>query len=609
MRLVKIKFLESLTLAILALVSSAAYSNETSRSFHIFSEDLALCASDNLRACTEQGKASFSEDAKKGAIFDITEEALIRVNEFPWTEQLELKQQILTLLKQVKPKFDNNNVVLNERKLVRELRRLTFDFQGETLNGRDIWSTMFEFEKRNLFDLLEQKQTIGKTKRKINEVSVENTRQLASLQAFKNFFDSAQQIAGQTSKKRKPRVAFITGTNRDPYAEVDYYQQLFTELGFEATWLPIDAAMQTALAAKSYDSSACDKLEEFQIKRLASFRREILYPDLFKLQVSECKKTEPLINTVKRSDALFIADGSALLTYHALYTPSGKQSDTLSKILEMYHKQQIVIGVKGNTINAVTSIENQASIVAGEGIKLESPNSIRFLSGNEACSLGVDCNSLETERELVIVESGILPLLPFGVFDNQVSQKSRQLRALHSSQQVNSRFSFGLDSNTSAKVNVNLSDKGSTIEFEVNGLGGLWILDNESAPQQDFISQFTSHYLTHDDSAVVKESSVSMDFATWKRATQVSGSAPKVTSTQVLSRNNYLKLNNMLCVTGATNAHGTGQYDNVEFEVELKSKGASTTRKGAPRELNSNTTVCSFSGISNRIKINKTTSL
>ena len=77
------------------------------------------------------------------------------------------------------------------------------------------------------------------------------------------------------------------------------------------------------------DLTACDSLDEFQIKKLASYRRKVLYPDLFKLQVSQCKKKDAFIDTLKKSDALFIADGSPLLAFHSLHLPTGEKSELL----------------------------------------------------------------------------------------------------------------------------------------------------------------------------------------------------------------------------------------------------------------------------------------
>ena len=97
-------------------------------------------------------------------------------------------------------------------------------------------------------------------------------RNWVTKEAFAQLLSDAQKIA---DAKRKPRVAFITGGSRDPYRDVDYYQSLFEQLGFEAHWLAIDGAMQTVMSAQ--DTKLCDSLADYQVSKLASFRRDVLY--------------------------------------------------------------------------------------------------------------------------------------------------------------------------------------------------------------------------------------------------------------------------------------------------------------------------------------------
>lgn len=132
----------------------------------MLSDDLKVCSSENQRFCTKEGKESFSDDVKQKAIFDITDEALLRVSEYAWTEQEELKKQVADILKAVKPKFESKT--LTERQFVRALRGVSIEVGTETVSGRDIWQSLYEFEKRNLFDLLEQKQAESRSKRKKN---------------------------------------------------------------------------------------------------------------------------------------------------------------------------------------------------------------------------------------------------------------------------------------------------------------------------------------------------------------------------------------------------------------------------------------------------------
>ncbi|SFD11236.1 hypothetical protein [Pseudoalteromonas denitrificans] len=568
----------------------------------LFGQGLSFCASDNMQDCSKEKKESgFSDNSKQPAIYSITDDALTRLSEFPWTEQPELKLQTIALLKVLKPKLDGKK--LNERLFVRLLRRENLTYLNEPLKGRDIWSNLFEFEKRNLFDLLEQKQSLSSGKRLITAVDIKATENQSSLLAYNAFYKAAVKIAG---KKRKPRIAFITGNDRDPYKRVDYLKALFEDLGFEATWLPVDAAMQTALAAKQYDLTACDSLEEFQIKKLASYRRKILYPDLFKQQLASCKKKNEIVDNLKKSDALFIADGSALLSFHSFYTPTGEKSDVLLKLEEMLQNKQIILGLEGDSIHALS---NRSTIFSGDGLQVMLTPSTVMSSGNEACSLGLDCISLEAERNLGYLNKSILNVFPWGVFDTQISSLARQPRLIKTALETDNRFAFGLDKLTSIAITSDKTENGDIVEFTVLGKGGFWVFDTskialtDSLKQELITDEFTSYYLTHQDKMTLRNKAITVDFASWKYTNNTNTQSPTVTSSQPFARYNFYKLNKMLCNTGALEAKGSGDIQGLEYTLLLKKDASSTSRKGLITLDNKNLSTCSFASISSQIKI------
>jgi len=569
----------------------------------LFGQDLSFCSSDNLQQCDKEKKeAGFDDKAKKTAIYTITEQALERLNEVPWTEQPELKQQTIALLKVLKPQLDDKQ--LSERLFVRMLRRQTFSFLNEELKGRDVWSNLFEFEKQNLFDLLEQKQSSKSGKRLNTSVDIKSTNNQSSILAYKAFYDAAKKVSG---KKRKPRIAFITGNDRDPYQKVDYFQDMFEQLGFEANWLAIDSAMQTALVAKQYDLTACDSLDEFQIKKLASYRRKVLYPDLFKLQVSQCKKKDAFIDTLKKSDALFIADGSPLLAFHSFHLPTGEKSELLKKVEEMLTQKQIILGLEGSSIH---SLSNKSTIFSGDGLQVMLTPSTIMPSGNEACNLGLDCIALESEKNLGYLNSTVFNMFPWGVVDTQVSSLARQPRLIKTAIETNNRFAFGLDKSTSVAISTRKNENGDSIEFNILGKGGMWIFDTQKNGKQINLEtssiemeEFTSYYLTHQDSMTLRNGAISVDFASWKFTNTTNSQTPTVTSSQPFARYNFYKLNKMLCNTGATQAKGTGDIQGVDYTLLLKRDASSTARKGIITLDNKNLNPCSFASISSQIKI------
>ncbi len=585
------------SLAILNIQPAIAASDP---SLFLFGQELEFCASNNTKFCSEELKEKgFSSNDKTSPIYKITDDSISRLSEFPWTEQPELKLQAIALLNAVKPKIEGE--VLSERMFVRQLRRVSFDYQGTKLKGRDIWSNLFEFEKQNFFDLLEQKQASKSAKRYKTRVDIDATENDAAVIAFQEFYLAAKKVAG---KKRKPRVVFVTGSDRDPYKDVDYLKAVFENQGFDANWLPVDAAMQTALSAKAYDPTACESLEQFQVKKLASYRRKVLYPDLYKEQVTACQKNS-FLDTLMTADALFIADGSPLLTYHAFYTPTGEASEILTKLQDMLTNKQIILGIEGNSINA---INNQATIFSGQGLQVLLDQDVRLGSGLDACTLGVDCISMEAERNLGFLDSGILNLFPWGIVDNQMSSLTRHPRLMKAAAHSGTRFAFGLDTKTSVSIAIEQRDKGDIVNFKVLGQGGFWILDmpensGETSVESSLkTNKMTTYYLTHQDQAVLKNNAITVDFASWKYSNQSNDNNPTVTSSQPFTRDNYFKLNQMLCNTSALNAQGKGELQGIDYVLSLQKNSASTSRIGVMELDNQAKNICSFSGVTSQIK-------
>lgn len=593
------KSLASLLLGMAALLNAGQSIAQEQANLFLFGQELEVCSSDMDRYCSPAKKQTgFDESAKLGPIFQVTDEAITRLSDFNWTEQPELRAQVIAMLQSLKPQIEASQ--LSEREFVRLIRRSTFTHQDKTIKGRDVWSGLFEFERNNLFDLLEQKQATRAGKRLKTQVDLMATDNESALLAYQAFYERADQVAG---KKRKPRVALLTGVSRDPYQKVDYYTGLFEQLGFEVIWLPLDGAMQTALSVKEYDAEACSKLAQFQIQKLGSFRRNVLYPDLFKLQEAACRKDESILDSIKRADAIYIADGSNLLASHALNKPTGEPSPELLKIKEMLGNKQLIIAVEGQSINSLAS---RNTILSGEGAQVMIEPSNVYLSANEVCNLGVDCISTEAERELNYLSEGVLGLFPYGLIDTQLSSLARQTRLLKVAYDTQTQMSFGLDRKTALAISIEESDKGDSVTFDVIGSGGFWIFDIQDGKLSSNMAtgEYISHYFTHQDKVVYRNASVAPDFAPWKIATRLNSSNPTVTSSQPFGRYNYFKFSQMLCNTGASSAIAIGQLQEINYTLQLVKSASSAARQGVILLDGDKESRCSFSGVTNQILIN-----
>ncbi|MEO2281802.1 hypothetical protein [Pseudoalteromonas pernae] len=587
-----------LRVASLAVFGSCSISSAfASPQLLLMADDLQVCSSEHLKFCNTQSRESLNKDAyKQQPIFKITDEGLDRIRDMAWTEQPEIRTQAAEILKKARSHFGDD--AFGQTEFERYLRRSDFTLSNSDETAREFWFSLFEFEQQNFFDLLEQKQANSK-RRLTARVDFEGTRDWVTKDAFKELFKNAQGIA---DSKRKPRIAFVTGGSRDPYRDVDYYQALFEQLGFEAHWLPIDGAMQTLIGAK--DPALCDDLAQYQVSRLASFRRDSLYPDLYEKQQKLCRDPEQLFDLLRRSDALFIADSSPLLLYHAFYEGVNKPSELLEKIKDMVAKEQIFVAAQGESVNALVGGQRNATILSGEGVQVLAENPIIYANGFEACRLGVDCISVATSRELSYIQSGVLGLFPWGTLDTQVARYGKQPRLIKAGVESSSSLIFGLDSNSYAIVN-NLDKQTDDIELQVFGEGGMWIGDlrqsNDSMSVASQFGPFDSYFLTHEDSINLRGGILNVDLAAWKQAVNTTTVGPLVNSSTPFSRSNYHKLGQMQCNTGAATAGGTSDIDTQSYELTLNASGASNMRKGVLVKGGKRMGVCSFARISTQI--------
>ncbi|MEM0516621.1 hypothetical protein WCN91_14550 [Pseudoalteromonas sp. YIC-827] len=582
----------------MAMLGSCSVSAQAAPQLLLMADDLQVCSSERLQHCNSDSRERLSKSSyKQQPVFKITDEGLERIVNMAWTEQSNIRNQAVEILTKARQHFADD--IFSQQEFERYLRRSDFKLSNSETSAREFWFNLFDFEQQNFFDLLEQKQGSGKRRLK-PEVDINGTRNWVTKDAFAALFNAAQSIA---DAKRKPRIAYVTGGSRDPYRDVEYYQALFEQLGFEAHWLAIDGAMQAL--SQTNDPAKCANLAEYQVSRLASFRRDILYPQLYQRQQKLCQNPEQLYELLRRSDALFIADSSPLLLYHAFYQNANQPSELLKKIQEMTAKGQLLVAAQGESVNALVGGSQNATILSGEGVQVLTEEPIIYGNAFEACRLGVDCILVTNNRKLSYLQSGVLDLFPWGTLDTQVARHGKQPRLIKAGVQSSSSMIFGLDSNSYASVERIVGEEKDDIEVQVFGEGGLWLGDLRQS--QDSMSgamqfgPFDSYFLTHEDKISMRGGVVNVELAPWKQAVNTTSAGPLVNTSTPFSRANYHKLGQMQCNTGAATAGGSSDIDSQSYELILNASGASNMRKGVLVKGGKRMGVCSFARISTQI--------
>ena len=557
----------------------------------LLADDIKACASEQTRYCSSDAKSKLQSDKYRQApIYAISYEGIERIRTMAWTDQPDLREHATHILSLAQDHFKEGT--FTQREFERFIRRSDATLKDSSEGIREYWFSLFTFEQQNFFDLLEQSQG-SKTRRLKTAVDLENTRNWVTKEAMNELLEQAQSIV---KAKRKPRISFVTGGSRDPYREVDYFEALFEDAGFEANWLAIDGAMQTVISRD--DEQLCDQLAQFQVSKLASFRRDELYPDLFQQQQALCRDPDELFDMLRKSDVVYIADSNPLLLYQAFYDGTGKASELLQKMQDMAAKGQLIVAAQGDAINALVGGQNNATILSGEGAEVLTQRPDEYVNGFDACNLGVDCISLVNSRSLSMIRQGVMNLFPWGTIDTQVGRKGNQPRLIKTGLFSASEFIFGLDNDTYVSVFV---DEQGNPKFEVKGSGGMWIGDlrqsKDSLARATQFGPFDSYYLTHGDQFEINKSMIDFQFAPWKYAVQVTNGGPDINSSSPFNRSNYQKLSQMQCNTGAVKALGNAD----DFELTLSASGAAQMRKGTLSQGQRGAGVCSFARISAQI--------
>ena len=101
----------------------------------------------------------------------------------------------------------------------------------------------------------------------------------------------------------------------------------------------------------------------------------------------------------------------------------------------------------------------------------------------------------------------------------------------------------------------------------------------------------------------MRSNSISVEFPSWKYSTQLSDSQPNVTSAQVFARNNFFKLNEMMCKTGAKSATGNDAINEQQVNLSISQTASAHARLGVVKESDGEFQVCSLSQVNNNLAV------
>lgn len=598
--------------ALLACSASAANVNSTKKfpdhSLVIIGGGLKTCSSLNSRNCSEA--EVFSTSAHSAEVYEVNAEHLASVADktFWREERIIEQQQTLALLEYVRTKVGAE--LLTERDLLRMWRSAEIEIDGLWVSGRTNYSTLTERERQFVLDQLQvmdaaesSKSRGSKAKRKKAFADLSHTKDGFTVEIYQKVVELAQQVAGP---QRKPRILLVTAAERDPFASVDIYSNLFEEAGAEVSWLAVNAAYQAAQHTLVNDKASCEQMPQYLAALHGSYQRERVYPDLMQQQMTFCKAgSDGAVEQLRRADAVFITGSDPSLALQAFRQPDGSATAELKQIESMLSAGQIIVAADAGAAIALSggSFQGKKTPMLTNG---DSYNAIQFgafdLPAPEAgCDNDQSCSNGLAEHHLTFNGQGGLGLFPWGVLDTQFSERSRQGRLIRLQHDTQTRYGFGVDENTALLVSLNKDETAPEAVMTVFGEHGVFVADIEKTTSTGegaatAISAVSTHYLTRDDFIEIKDGVLRTRFAQWKFSPNNTLS-PMLTSSELFERDNYRQLAQLLCSTQSRQADAKAVRVGQGHKFSLYKDATSYTRQGAYRQNGVDVQYCSYRNI------------
>ncbi len=456
-----------------------------------------MAAGGSLKTCSSLSRSNCKNTAsldKAGAkdeeLYQVTQQSL---NDMVKSEHWQaMNEQQLFQLAQLLFAFNKNYPEpLSRRQFTNTFRDSSLELPeySQPIEGENFYRSMSDFDWYKMLDYLQVPQ-IEKGLRLKELVDLKNSKDEATEVVFESFVDMASSV--KDPRRNKPLILFMTSSARDPYDAVDFYIQAFTQAGADVNWLPIDIAFTTALA-----NDDCERLSAYRAELTGSVRREIIFPDLYQVQMDYCASPTKLIELIKDADGIFINGGDQALTRAALIDEQDTQF--LSHMRKQVSKGELVIGgtsagaavqsgieLSGSRIPMITSGRSYEAVI--NGAHSVAPPTVGC-SKNDSCG-GVPENGLTYNKE------GGLGFINTGIVDTHFSERARQLRLMQLAAETKAPIAVGVDETTA----VIIAEDDQTITYRVIGKHGVWLFTEASLSENNGKTLTAiSHYLKHND--------------------------------------------------------------------------------------------------------------
>jgi cyanophycinase-like exopeptidase len=328
------------------------------------------------------------------------------------------------------------------------------------------WQRLLDDEQAALLSALELPQLL-EGRRAVERADLADSREQAGVEVLRAFVAAAAARADG----RPPRIAVVTASAVDPFDPVDFYLDAFRELGAEAVWWPVDAALQAATA-----SGDCDALESLRREHLQLSARDRVYPDLAEQQRQACLDPDGTAALPSTVQGMFFAGGDQWRHRQAFFDTDDRPNRWLTSLRAAHASGELVVG----GTSAGTAVQGGAAMLSNgtsaqalrDGAHARPPMAPGCGRAGR-CADGLDEDSLT-----------------YWAMDTHFSERARELRLLVLMHAAGVDFALGVDE-TSA---IHVTREGDALHFEAIGAQGGWLFERLASGEDGALAART-HYL------------------------------------------------------------------------------------------------------------------
>ncbi|WP_397608227.1 hypothetical protein [Silanimonas sp.] len=436
------------------------------RSLMLAGGALAICSDLSPRAC-----ASAPSDATRGpARFRIDDAGIARaLDPALWSVPgAPSRDDVAAMLAQARRALESGDEGAGPADAARLESAFAEACLGEgcaETDRRRPWSVLLDVERAALLAALELPQRSADDTRPLERALPTRSRVRGGVDVLRAFVAEAQ--ARTTGR---PKIAVVTASGFDPMDAVDFYVDVFRELGADAVWWPVDAAA----AAARFELGDCASLPRLRVERLRLPNREAVYPDLADYQRAHCASQPALMLQVQ---GVFFAGGDQWRHRQAFVRADDSPNDWLLELRQAHAEGRVVVG--GTSAGA--AVQSGSWMLGNGDVEAAVSRAARVAPPPEpGCTRGGRCGGLP-EDALTLWPAGGLRLAEDAIVDTHFSERARELRLLMAMQAADARWGYGADE-TSALL---LREREGRREIRAVGESGGWVMRRDAAMRDE----------------------------------------------------------------------------------------------------------------------------